>query len=137
MQINDTKNDRVIQAALQGLTARQRAIADNVANVDTPQFKATHVSFEKSLQQALGADDQPLRMMKVQNGVAGPDDASADLKPTVTLDSSTGRRNDGNNVDIDGEMLELSDTNIRFNSLIQVMNSKMQILRYAINDGKR
>jgi flagellar basal-body rod protein FlgB len=137
VQINDTKNDRVIQAALQGLTARQRAIADNVANVDTPEFKASHVSFEKMLQQSLGTDDQPLQMMRVQNGVAGPDDASADLKPTVTMDTSTGRRNDGNNVDIDSEMLQLSDTNIRFNSLIQVMNSKMQILRYAINDGKR
>ena len=61
MQINDTKNDRVIQAALQGLTARQRAIADNVANVDTPEFKASRVSFETTLKQARGTIDQPPR----------------------------------------------------------------------------
>ena len=64
-------------------------------------------------------------------------EVSQDMKPTVTVDSSTGRRNDGNNVDIDSEMLELSDTNIRFNAAIQVMSAKLSGLRYAINDGKR
>jgi flagellar basal-body rod protein FlgB len=137
MQINESKNDRLLHAALQGLSARQRAIADNVANVDTPNFKASHVSFESMLKQSLGTDDRPLRMAKVQNAVAGPDDASAGLQPTVTVDSSTGRRNDGNNVDIDAEMLELSDTNIRYNAAIQIVSSKIGTLRYAINDGKR
>ena len=137
MQINDTKNDRLIKSALEGLTARQRAIADNVANVDTPQFKASHVSFEKALQDAHGTLDEPLRMFKVENGLPGPGDAPADVKPSVTVDSGTGRRNDGNNVDIDSEMLELSDTNVRFNALIQSMGSKLSSLRYVINDGRR
>jgi flagellar basal-body rod protein FlgB len=137
VELNNTKNDRLIESALKGLTARQRTIADNVANVDTPEFKASRVSFEAALKQAIGADDQPLKMFKVKNAVDSPGEAPADVKPTVIQETDLGRRNDGNNVDIDREMLELSDTNVRFNALIQVMSSKMSNLRFVINDGKR
>ena len=137
MELANTKNDRLIKTALEGLVTRQRTIADNVANVDTPEFKASRVSFETALKQAAGTVDEPLKMMKVQNAVTGPADAPSDLKPTVTLESDTGRRLDGNNVDVDREMLELADTNVRFNALVQVMSSKMASLRYAINDGRR
>jgi flagellar basal-body rod protein FlgB len=137
VELNNTKNDRLIESALKGLTARQRTIADNVANVDTPEFKASRVSFETALKQAIGTDDQPLRMFKVKNGVDSPGEAPADVKPSVIQETDLGRRNDGNNVDIDREMLELSDTNVRFNALIQVMSNKMSNLRFVINDGKR
>ena len=137
MELGTTQNDRMIRTALQGLTARQRTIADNVANVDTPEFKASHVSFEMAMKQAIGSVEQPLAMTKVANAVAGPADAPNDVKPTVTVDSDLGRRNDGNNVDVDREMLDLADTNLRFNALIQTMNAKLSGLRYAINDGRR
>ena len=137
LSINNTKNDQLIKAALEGLTARQRTIADNVANVDTPEFKASRVSFETALKQAQGTVDQPLRMFKVENAVAAPGEAPADMKPTVIQETDLGRRNDGNNVDIDREMLELSDTNVRFNALIQSMSNKISNLRYVLNDGRR
>ena len=137
MELGNTKNDRLLKTALEGLSARQRTIADNVANVDTPQFKASRVSFEMALKQAHGTVEKPLQMSRVENGVAGPGDAPTEVTPTVTLEADLGRRNDGNNVDIDREMLELSDTNVRFNALIQVMSSKMSGLRYVINDGRR
>ena len=137
MEIINGKNDRMLKTALEGLTARQRTIADNVANVDTPEFKASRVSFEGAMKQALGTVEQPLAMTKVENGVAGPGDAPTDVKPSVTLETDLGRRNDGNNVDVDREMLDLADANVRFNALVQVMSSKMAGLRYAINDGRR
>jgi flagellar basal-body rod protein FlgB len=136
VEINSSKNDQLLQAALKGLSTRQQTIADNVANVDTPQFKASRVGFEESLKQAMGNGDQPLPMFKVTNGVQGPGDAPADIKPTVTTESDTSRRNDGNNVDVDREMLDLTDTNMRFNAVISTVSSKLQILRYAINGGK-
>ena len=136
MEINTSKNDQLLQAALKGLSTRQQTIADNVANVDTPQFKASRVGFEESLKQAMGNGDQPLPMFKVTNGVQGPGDAPADIKPTVTTESDTSHRNDGNNVDVDREMLDLTDTNMRFNAVISTVSSKLQILRYAINGGK-
>ena len=47
--IQFTGNDGYLQAAMSGLAARQRAIANNVANVDTPNFKASEVRFEDAL----------------------------------------------------------------------------------------
>jgi len=44
---------RALQAALKGLDERQRVIADNVANVETPGFRAGVVNFEDSLRTAL------------------------------------------------------------------------------------
>ena len=137
MEITGSKNDRLLQAALEGLSARQRTISDNVANVDTPQFKASRVSFETEMKKAIGDTDNPLPMFKVKDAVQGPGDAPAEIKPTVTVESETSRRNDGNNVDVDREMLDLTDTNMRFNAVISTVTSKLQILRYAINDGKR
>jgi flagellar basal-body rod protein FlgB len=137
VELNNTKNDRLLKSALQGLTARQRTIADNVANVDTPDFKATRVSFETALKQARGTVDAPLPMFRVANAVPGPGQIADPIKPSAQIESNTGRRNDGNNVDIDAEMLELADTNVRFNALIQVMGSKLTGLRYVINEGRR
>ena len=137
MEIGTTKTDRMLRTALEGLTARQRTIADNVANVDTPEFKASRVSFETALKQAHGTVERPLQLMKVQNGVAGPGETPNAPKPTVTMETDLGRRNDGNNVDVDREMLELADTNVRYNAVIQVVSAKMSGLRYVINDGRR
>jgi flagellar basal-body rod protein FlgB len=137
VEITGSKNDRLLQAALEGLSARQRTISDNVANVDTPQFKASRVSFETEMKKAIGDVDNPLPMFKVKDAIQGPGDAPAEIKPTVSVESETSRRNDGNNVDVDREMLDLTDTNMRYNAVISTVSSKLSILRYAINDGKR
>ena len=138
MEIGTGKTDRLFRAALDGLSARQRVIADNVANVDTPDFKASKVTFEGALKRASGQlKDAGLKMFKVQNAVAGPEDAPVAVTPqTVTL-SDTIRRNDGNNVDIDEEMLDLANTNITYNGLVQATSSRLASLRYVINEGRR
>ena len=137
MELGNTKTDRLFRTALDGLSARQRVISDNVANVDTPNFKASKVTFEQALKKASGqVNDSGLRMFKVQNAVAGPDDASISVTPqTVTLKDTT-RRNDGNNVDIEEEMLDLTNTNVTYNALVQVTSAKISGLRYVINEGR-
>jgi flagellar basal-body rod protein FlgB len=51
----------VLQGALEGLSLRQNVIADNIANVDTPHFRARAVDFESSLRSAIasGSVDSP------------------------------------------------------------------------------
>ena len=49
-----------LQAAMRGLSARQRAISDDIANVDTPFYRARSVSFEADLRRALKDGDDPL-----------------------------------------------------------------------------
>jgi flagellar basal-body rod protein FlgB len=136
MELTRTNTDRLLETALGGLSARQRVSAANVANADTPGFKASRVEFEQALRRAQGESGE-LAMFSVANAVTPPADDSAALEPTVVQDARTTRRLDGNNVDIDREMVELAETNITYNALAQLTSSRFQLLRTVINDGRR
>jgi flagellar basal-body rod protein FlgB len=115
--------DNYLRAAMTGLAARQRAIANNVANVDTPNFKASEVLFEDALKTAL-----------TRGRTAGSPDQAAlnESARRTTLSDATSTRADGNNVDIDREMQKLSETNLTYSALTQVMSSRLGILRGVI-----
>jgi flagellar basal-body rod protein FlgB len=129
-------SDRLLETAMNGLSTRQRVAANNVANADTPGFKASHVQFEQALLRAQGLGDE-LPMFGVPNAVTPPAGDPADLQPTVVLEQGTTRRLDGNNVDIDREMVDLAETNITYNALAQLTSSRHALLRTVINDGRR
>jgi flagellar basal-body rod protein FlgB len=99
--------------ALDALAKRQRVIADNISNVETPGFLAGRVSFEDALAQALHDGD--------------PSEATASvarsLEPT---------REDGNNVNLDHEMLANVDTNLRYQTMLRAVDDKFGILRTVI-----
>ena len=123
-QITFSGTDSYLRAAMSGLAARQRAIANNVANVDTPGFKATEVRFEDALKNAISRGHSTTRTGN-----------QADLNASVsrgTLIDSTSTRADGNNVDIDREMEMLSEANLNYSALTQVMSTRIGILRNVI-----
>jgi flagellar basal-body rod protein FlgB len=78
-----------------GLAARQRAIANNVANADTPNFKASEVRFEDTLKTAIS---------RGRPGATTDQTALNAAASRTSLIDSTSARGDGNNVDIDREM---------------------------------
>jgi len=102
-----------IQAALDGLAARQRVIADNVANVETPGYIAGQVSFEDSLRAAI-ADGDP---------------SSTAVSTTATTDPVN---QNGNNVSIDNQVVSLTDTDLRYQTMAAAMNEKFGLLKTAI-----
>jgi flagellar basal-body rod protein FlgB len=116
--------DRYIKAALSGLAARQRTIANNVANVDTPNFKASEVRFEDTLRAAIGRGTSAM----------APSDSAlqASVKRTTAMDA-TSTRGDGNNVDIDREMEMLAEANLTYSALTQTLSSRIGILRSVIS----
>src|SRR5579864_2131532 len=125
--INFSGTDTYLQAALSGLAARQRTIANNVANVDTPGFKASEVNFEDVLNQAVS------RGASGSNSGSRVDQAALDAQMrTPTLIDSTSTRADGNNVDIDQQMEMLSEANLNYSALTQVMSTRLGILRGVI-----
>jgi flagellar basal-body rod protein FlgB len=115
--------DSYLRAAMSGLAARQRAIANNVANVDTPGFKASEVRFEDALKVAVsrgsGATVNQTRL-------------NAATSRGTLVDATTSRA-DGNNVDIDREMELLGEANLNYSAMTQVMSTRLGILRNVIN----
>ena len=102
-----------LQMSLRGLATRQRAIADNVANAETPGFTAKRVDFESSLRTAM-AQHSPQSTKISEESSKDPVNAS------------------GNNVSLEAETLDLTDTNLRYQLSIEALNSKYRLLRTAI-----
>ncbi|GIW07964.1 MAG: flagellar basal body rod protein FlgB [Dehalococcoidia bacterium] len=127
---------RGLTAALGGLSQRQRAIAANIANVDTPFYQAVDVSFESALQQALGSGATPALVTTHANHLGGSP-GSLEAIATRTSAPGTARRNDGNTVDLDREMARLAETSLRYNAIASLVSAKYAGLRTAINEGRR
>jgi flagellar basal-body rod protein FlgB len=136
---------KALKTALTGLQMRQQAIANNIANVDTPEYKAQAVSFEEALQSELVGPPkrQPKLMMlgleatDARHIPLQPVVRSYEARPVTQLSTDGSMRNDGNNVDVEREMTKLAETQITYNALGQVTSSKLGHLRTAINEGRR
>jgi flagellar basal-body rod protein FlgB len=136
MDIGQTRTDQLVESALTGLAARQRTIGDNVANADTPGFKASRVEFEGLLRNAVDRQSS-FRLLRAGGVAEAPRAEPASVLPQVVQDTQTTRRADGNNVDIDAEMLQLAETNLTYNALTQITSSRLQLLRTVISEGRR
>ena len=98
-----------IESSLDGLAARERIIAQNLANADTPGYIAGRVSFESSLQKAI-ANGDPSQM-------------------SISTTSSTDPTNlNGNNVSVDSESVSLTDTALHYQLMTQAMNNVFHVL---------
>ncbi|GAB2972728.1 flagellar basal body rod protein FlgB [Actinotalea caeni] len=101
-----------IASALDGLAARQRAVASNIANVNTPGYTARRVSFEDAIARSVAAGD----------GRAVASEARS-LEPT---------RLDGNNVNLDTETISSIDTVLRFQFAARAADAPFSALRTAM-----
>lgn len=120
---------QVASLALDGLSLRQQIIGHNLANVDTPGYKAQQVNFESTLRQALDEDaPQDLTLAKT-NPAHLPFRDEATHFTDITLRQGGSTRADGNNVDINVEMVQMTETNVRYQALTQLASKKLLLLR--------
>ena len=103
-----------LKVAAAGLSARQTAIAGNIANIETPGYQARKVKFEEALHSAVANGRSP-----------------ATVAPSV-LDSLEPSRLNGNNVNLDEESLSHIDTMMRYQLTIRALDGKYGTLRDAI-----
>jgi flagellar basal-body rod protein FlgB len=130
----EDKATRALITALDGLAARQRVISNNLANVDTPGFKASDVSFARQLGKALATNKGVQMVTTHPQHLTEP--SPSDPVQVITR-SDTSHRLDGNNVDIDKEMTYLAETVLHFQAAAQVVSRRLSLLRTVINEGRR
>jgi len=126
--------NNILEKALSASVLRQKTISNNIANVNTPGFKKSEVSFEDKLQTAVNQSLLPLTRTNDKHLLAGG--VSGALEPTVTVDNNTSMRLDGNNVDIDKEMAGLAKNNIYYSAVAQQLGKHYNLLLSAIKEGK-
>jgi flagellar basal-body rod protein FlgB len=117
LAVNDAVS-RVLGLALDGVTQRQQVISDNIANVDTPNFRATSVDFESSLRDA------------VNNGsITDSSDGGLTITTTPT-DTPVGAN--GNNVDLRKETLAAVQSQYQYQMLTRAVNDRFTLVKDAI-----
>ncbi len=118
----------VLGKALDAYSLRHRVSANNIANANTPGFKRSYVSFEAELGELVrksGGDEGSL--------LSGLDD----LDLSAQVDQLTESREDGNNVDMEQEIAEMSKNNIRYAGASSIIKKKLEMYRYVISEGRR
>ena len=117
-----------LTAAMRGATARQQALSDNLANVDTPGYVRKDVDFHDALKAALAGSTGATPTA----GASSLDGMSFTAQPDS---SSTAMRVDGNSIDIDKESSSLAQNALEYQSLEQVARSRIEILQSAMGAG--
>lgn len=96
------------------LSARQRVVASNIANADTPGYKTRDIDFQTEFQSQLeGSSPHPLEV------------------------SGLKAKNDGNNVSLDREARLLAENALRFNMASNLLRSQIRLVKSAIEEGKQ
>ncbi|OPX92797.1 MAG: Flagellar basal body rod protein FlgB [Pelotomaculum sp. PtaB.Bin104] len=134
----DLFSNQVMIALVKELDAgalRQRVLANNIANVNTPDFKKSTVEFDSLLKQAL--DREPVEMITTDPRHFGVKPSLAELKPEVLLNKATTMRTDGNNVDIDEEMANLAANSMQYQAVAKELSERYSGLSYVISGGRR
>ena len=133
-----------LERSLDASSARAQIIAHNIANADTPHYKAVRLRFEEFLARELGMDGAhrslPLRRTHPMHL---PGHAGLGLRGTLTpsglvyTDERTTFRLDGNNVDIDHETAEQAKNAIQYATLTELASRRLATLQTAISEGRR
>jgi flagellar basal-body rod protein FlgB len=133
MGLVDDRTVGMLKQELDHQLRRSELIAANVANIDTPGYKSCDLEFAHALQQA----DRGLALKTTdpRHIVEGAGAAVVSDAP-VQVSAEPGRA-DGNNVDIDSEMLKLTQTNIQYNIAVQFVSKRLAGIRNAIYEMKR
>ncbi|HOO26982.1 MAG TPA: flagellar basal body rod protein FlgB [Lachnospiraceae bacterium] len=121
----------VLDKAADGSWLKNEAISNNIANVDTPNYKRQDVSFESELQQALKSSKYGTLDEKISNLNQGNNLSKIEAK-TYTDSAEYSYRLDGNNVDIDNENVELASNQIKYNALVQAIDEDFINLKTVI-----
>jgi flagellar basal-body rod protein FlgB len=119
-----------LENAIGYASQKQKVISDNIANVDTPNYKAKDVSFKNVLSDAVNS--------QFSTKITDPRDFSFDTSSqpyTVTTQQNVDYNSNGNSVDIDKEMSNMATNQIYYNTLVSRMSDEFQTLQMVIKGG--
>ena len=105
-----------LERALSGSALRQQAIAQNIANVNTPGYRRQDVDFQSALAAAWDGGEQSV----------------ASVTPRTEADMSSVMRADGSSVDIDQEAATQAQNGLQYEAVSTVMKTRIAILKSAI-----
>lgn len=119
----------LIKNGLNASSLRGEIISNNIANINTANFKRSYVSFEDQFKKS----SSELSLKTTKNKHITDNKAAGTAK--VLKDESTSMRTDGNNVDLELEKTNQAANTMLYNALVTSANGKISNLRYVITGG--
>jgi flagellar basal-body rod protein FlgB len=126
----DTRVYDLLKKSLDVASLRGRVLANNIANVNTKDYKSYHVSFEDTLQ--ANVDELDMRTSNERH----IKDKFEEGQVRVEQDTTHSSNQDGNNVDVENEMVNQAANVLMYNAMITELNNKMSNTKYVINGGR-
>ncbi len=131
-----TRGDYIKMGALNERLERQHVINANVANAETPGYRAIGYDFEEQLQALSGSEDNvPMKASDPKHYINGMAEAGGGFTPEVYVRPTESIGEDGNTVDVDQEMAQLAENQILYRATVELINKKIGTLKYAISNG--
>lgn len=130
MGLFDSVTHNLAEQALDATWYKQRVITNNIANSDTPDFKAKTVEFGIILKEKCKC--------KYHEGICEDsfhpkNDEPVRLTVTTTYETNTNQILDGNNVDMEKEQTALADAQYQYSTLMDYLNNNYAMIRSAIS----
>lgn len=128
----NTRTQMVLKQSMDASSLRNNVIADNIANVETPNFKRSEVIFEQKMKKVLEKSTicDKLKLTNSRHIPISP--ATSDSPIEVREMEDLSYRNDENNVDIDVETANMSKNKIYYDAVSQSMSNEIKLLKMAI-----
>lgn len=135
MKIDDT-TIQALSSSLKFREMRQKLLSTNVANAETPGYKAKRLDFEEALARAVDLDK--LRSMNADDdkhfNVGGG--SFSNLEPEVYNDPNGNVSDDDNSVDVADEMARMAENKVLYDASVQLLNKKLGLMKYAVSSEK-
>ncbi|MCF8130206.1 MAG: flagellar basal body rod protein FlgB [Deltaproteobacteria bacterium] len=126
----------LVEKAMDLRSTKHNVVMSNIANMDTPNYKAFDVVIEEEMEKTKGTGDATVVKKTHQRHLSGRNGALGDVRPTLEKTQQTTLRKDGNTVDLDREMAKLSENNLMYDALAQIISKKFQGLKDVIKGGQ-
>ncbi len=122
--------------ALDFRAERQNLLTNNLAHVDTPNYRAKDVEFEEALRGAVSRGSVTMERTSAGHLGGGPMPPE-EVMGEVVEQKDVPTRPDGNTVDLDREMSRLAENSLLYSAGVETLRRLYDLLKYAINEGGR
>lgn len=130
MNILQSASFNRLERTLDAAVLRQSVSANNIANVDTPNFKRSNVVFEELLSQQMNSKTLTGRRTHPKHIAIGNESSPVESK--IVVDNNSVMNNNLNNVDIDAEMSLVAKNQLRYNVVAQQITHDIRNIRTSI-----
>lgn len=132
----DDKTFRALATSLKFREMRQELGSSNVANAQTPGYKAVQLDFEDALARATDVDGNLTMAATDERHFNVGGDGFNNLEPEIYENPNGVVAENGNTVDVEAEMARMAENKIMYDTTVQLINKKLGLMKYALNNEK-